>query len=109
MGSVQKGSRGAPVRQTHTFYNTPTPQTLVIGAAQVLSSAIEANEVLFQTDESCFFLVDTIANLTGTPVTVATGHFMPAGVAWPITIEPGYAVGVITSGAAGNFYISAIK
>jgi len=101
--------KGQMVRPVAQFKNAPTPKTLAISGTAAATAALGANEILVQTTTSCFFLVGSSAERTATPVTVSIGHFIPAGVAWPMLVDPEHVFQAITSGAAGSVYISAIS
>ena len=102
-------AKGQMVRAVSRLLNTPAPQKITTSNVQALSAALGSHEVLVQVDVDSYIREDTSAILTATPVTSATGHFIPAGSSWPLIVTPGNVFGVITvSGAAGNLFISTI-
>lgn len=102
-------AKGQMVRAVSRLLNTPAPQKVTTSNVQALSAVLGSYEVLVQVDVDSYIQENTSALLTATPVTSATGHFIPAGAAWPLIVEPGNVIGAITSsGAAGSLFISTI-
>jgi len=99
MGAI----RGQMIRAVAHLYNSPTPQTVAIGADSAQSTALNCNEVLIQATSACFILIDTDPTAEAT-----TSHYLPAGGSWTIQVDPSHKVAVIQSTAGGFLYISSV-
>jgi len=99
-------AKGMLVRENWRLLNSPAPQTVVTSAVQAVSAVLGAYEILLQVDVDTFIREDTDANLTATAVSATNGHFVPAGAAWTLIVDPGNKIGAIS--ANGNLYISAL-
>lgn len=100
--------KGKMVREARKFLNSPAPQTIVTSGTQALSAVLGCWEIYIHVDQDTFIREDTSAVLTATPVTTATGHFIPSDTGRSLVVSPENKLAAITAGTAGNLYISAI-
>lgn len=100
--------KGQMTREVRRFMNSPTPQVITTSTTQAVSAQNNCPEIMLQVSADSYFREDTAAALTATPVSASNGHFIPAGVSWPLIVDPNNKIGIITLTGTGVAYISAI-
>ena len=101
--------KGQMIRPVSQFRDVPVPKTLTVSTTPAATTALGTNEILVQPTVDIFFLVGMSADRTATPVTTTSGHRMPAGVAWPMLVDPEHVFQAITASGTGSVYISPIS